>query len=168
MKKLPYLIIIFLICTQKNFAQQPAENIVNFRWKADWIAPQNVNLKEFGVYHFRKNFDLSKKPNQFIINVSGDNRYRIFVNGNYVGAGPARSDLMHWNFETYDIASFLQEGKNTIAAVIWNFGKDMPMAQMSNKTGFIVQGNSAIEEVVNTDNNWKVIENKAYKLWRRR
>ena len=163
MKKLLPLLIILLVFIQKNFAQQPAEDVINIRWQAEWIAPQNVSLKDFGVYHFRKNFDLPQKPNQFVINVSGDNRYRIFVNGNYIGAGPARSDLMHWNFETYDIAQYLQSGKNSIAAVVWNFGKDMPVAQISNKTGFILQGNTTSEGIVNTNNSWKVIENKAYK-----
>jgi alpha-L-rhamnosidase len=163
MKKSLFFLFFLLQLLSKNNAQKPNENIVNHRWKAEWIAPQNTNLKEFGVYHFRKNFDLAQKPNSFIINVSGDNRYRIFVNGNYIGAGPARGDLMHWNFETFDIAQYLQQGKNTIAAVVWNFGKEMPIAQMSNKTGFILQGNSSYEEIVNTNKTWKVIQNNAYK-----
>ncbi|PWK26906.1 alpha-L-rhamnosidase-like protein [Arcicella aurantiaca] len=163
MNKYFSLLLLFLLTLSKITAQEPAPNLLNRRWRADWIAPQNVNLKDFGVYHFRKNFELSQKPTQFIINVSGDNRYRVFVNGNYIGAGPARSDLMHWNFETYDIAQYLQQGKNTIAAVVWNFGDYMPVAQMSNKTGFIVQGNSTIEAVVNTNKTWKVTQNKAYK-----
>ena len=163
MKKSLFLLFLLLQFSLKIIAQEPSEKIINYRWKAEWIAPQNVNLKEFGVYHFRKSFDLSQKPNAFIINVSGDNRYRIFVNGNFIGAGPARGDLMHWNFETYDIASYLQQGKNTIAAVVWNFGKDAPVAQISNKTGFILQGNTPSEEIVNTNNSWKVLENKAYK-----
>ena len=154
MKKSFFFILFLFQFSSKITAQQPSEKIVNFRWKAEWIAPQNVNLKEFGVYHFRKNFELTQKPNSFVINVTGDNRYRIFVNGNYIGAGPARGDLMHWNFETFDIASHLQPGKNTIAAVVWNFGKDIPVAQITNKTGFILQGNTPAEEIVNTNNSW--------------
>jgi alpha-L-rhamnosidase len=163
MKKLILLFLVISLNSQYTTAQQPNETVVNQRWKADWIAPQNINLTDFGVYHFRKNFDIAQKPNSFIINVSGDNRYRLFVNGNYIGAGPARGDLMHWNFETFDIASFLQAGKNTIAAVVWNFGKYKPIAQMSNKTGFILQGNSSTEEVINTNGTWKVLQNLAYK-----
>jgi alpha-L-rhamnosidase len=163
MKKSLFFLFVLLQFSSKNFAQKPSDSIVNLRWRAEWIAPQNVNLKDFGVYHFRKIFDLAQKPNSFIINVSGDNRYRVFVNGNYVGAGPARGDLMHWNFETYDISQYLQQGKNTIAAVVWNFGKDMPIAQMSNKTGFILQGNSSAEDLVNTNKTWKVTQNNAYK-----
>ena len=163
MNKYCLFLLFFAFFTHNLTAQQPNPNLLNRRWKADWIAPQNVNLKDFGVYHFRKNFELAQKPSQFIINVSGDNRYRVFVNGNYIGAGPARSDLMHWNYETYDIAQYLQQGKNTIAAVVWNFGEYMPVAQMSNKTGFIVQGNSIAEEIVNTNRGWKVLQNKGYK-----
>lgn len=163
MKKILTIFIFLTVFIPRIFPQQPANQVVNYPWKAEWVGPQNVSLKDFGVYHFRKNFELSQKPNSFIINVSGDNRYRIFVNGNYIGAGPARSDLMHWNFETYDISSNLQMGKNTIAAVVWNFGNDMPVAQMSNKTGFILQGNSPAEEVINTNKTWKVVQNKAYK-----
>jgi len=162
MKSTLFFLYLLFQFTSNITAQQPSDQVLNFRWKANWIAPQNVNLKEFGVYHFRKNFDLNQKPNTFVINVSGDNRYRIFVNGNYIGAGPARGDLMHWNFETFEIASHLRKGKNTIAAVVWNFGKYTPVAQISNQTGFILQGNSASEEMVNTNNTWKVIENKAY------
>jgi hypothetical protein len=162
MKKSFLFLVIFFLLTLRNNAQQPSDNVINFRWKAEWIAPQNVNLKEFGVYHFRKNFDLTQKPNSFTVNVSGDNRYRIFVNGNFIGTGPARSDLMHWNFETFDISQYLQSGKNTIAAVVWNFGEDAPVAQISNKTGFILQGNTPSEEIINTNNSWKVIKNKAY------
>lgn len=156
-------LFISLIFSLPLSAQQASQKVLTQRWQADWIAPQNVNLKDFGVFHFRKNFELAQKPAQFIINVSGDNRYRLFVNGHFIGTGPARSDLMHWNFETFDIAQYLNQGKNTIAAVVWNFGEYMPAAQMSNKTGFIMQGNTELESVVNTNQTWKVFQNQAYK-----
>ncbi|MET3127000.1 hypothetical protein ABID42_002106 [Arcicella rosea] len=156
-------LFISLILSLPLSAQQASQKVLTQRWQADWIAPQNVNLKDFGVFHFRKSFDLAQKPAQFIINVSGDNRYRLFVNGHFIGTGPARSDLMHWNFETFDIAQYLNQGKNTIAAVVWNFGEYMPAAQMSNKTGFIMQGNTELESLVNTNQTWKVFQNQAYK-----
>eukprot|EP00388_Colpodella_angusta_P020022 GDKJ01049984.1.p1 GENE.GDKJ01049984.1~~GDKJ01049984.1.p1 ORF type:complete len:798 (+),score=103.34 GDKJ01049984.1:145-2538(+) len=156
-------LFISLILSLPISAQQASQKVLTQRWQADWIAPQNVNLKDFGVFHFRKSFDLAQKPAQFIINVSGDNRYRLFVNGHFIGTGPARSDLMHWNFETFDIAQYLNQGKNTIAAVVWNFGEYMPAAQMSNKTGFIMQGNTELESLVNTNQTWKVFQNQAYK-----
>ncbi|HSN10016.1 MAG TPA: hypothetical protein VLS85_13335, partial [Hanamia sp.] len=71
-------------------------------WNAHWITCPGVPAKAYGVYHFRKTFGLREQPERFIIHVSADNRYVLFVNGKEVGRGPARSSLYNWNFATYD------------------------------------------------------------------
>ncbi|NGF56442.1 alpha-L-rhamnosidase [Parapedobacter sp. SGR-10] len=134
------------------------------RWQASWISCPGTSLKDYGVFHFRRVFDLKDKPGSFVVNVSGDQRYRLFVNGVEVCNGPARGDLANWRFETIDIAEHLTEGKNVLAAVVWNFGEFTPLAQMSHQTAFILQGNTASEQIVNTGNNWKVYKNEAYQV----
>lgn len=131
-------------------------------WPASWIAHPTASPYDYGVFHFRKTFTLPQKPVLFVIHVSADNRYRLFVNGVSVCFGPARGDLFHWRFETVDIASRLKAGKNVVAAVVWNFGGQKPLAQMSLRTGLIVQGDSPREQVVNTDATWKVLQDDAY------
>ena len=101
-------------------------DLLTKRWQASWVSHPTASLKDYGVYHFRRTFDLNSTPEKFVIHVSADNRYRLFVNGQGVCRGPARGDLMHWRFETVDIASYLVKGKNTIAAVVWNFGESIP------------------------------------------
>ena len=135
---------------------------LNNYWPASWITHPTADLKAYGVYHFRKAFELSSKPSTFIIHVTADNRYRLFVNGVSVCFGPARGDLNHWYYESIDIAGYLQAGKNQLAAVVWNCGDQMPVAQMSRKTGFLLQGNTEAQQAVNTDKSWKVIKNEAY------
>jgi alpha-L-rhamnosidase len=131
-------------------------------FNADWIACPDVNLKEYGVFHLRKTFDLASRPDHFIVHVSGDQRYRLFVNGHPVCFGPARGDLRNWNYETIDIAQHLNGGGNVIAVQLWNMGGGAPAAQISYQTGFILQGNSDAEQIVNTNNTWRIIRNKAY------
>ena len=135
--------------------QVPSEKInpslLDHRWKAQWISHPSESLLDYGVFHFRKSFEIKEQPKEFIINISADNRYRLFVNGKAVCFGPARADLEHWSFESIDIAAFLKPGKNLLAAEVWNFGELKPWAQFSIKTAFIVQGNSPSEEIVNTD-----------------
>ncbi len=139
------------------------------RWNAQWIAPANVSLYEYGVYHFRRSFNLQIKPKSFVIHVSADNRYRLFVNGVAVSAGPARGDLPHWRFETVDIAPYLKTGKNVLAAQVWNFAEYAPVAQMTFKTAFILQGNTQQQAIVNTNQDWKVLINMAYSpTWKER
>lgn len=163
------IILFSLICI--NLSAQTVQQValekinpalLNNHWKAQWITHPSESLLEYGVFHFRKSFDLREQPHEFIIHISADNRYRLFVNGRAVCFGPARGDLEHWPFESIDIAPFLKQGKNILAAVVWNFGELKPWAQFTVKTAFIVQGNSTAEEIANTDVTWKVIKDPAY------
>src|SRR5688500_254165 len=100
------------------FAQQISPELLTKPWKAQWItgpgvpinrfnARSDLSLKDYGVFKFRKTIELNHKPTSFVIHVSGDNRYKLFVNGKQVSQGPARGDLYFWNFETIDVASHL-------------------------------------------------------------
>ncbi len=172
MKK--YLATLLILITCRLLLAQNADILENIdtrinsdllrkEWKAHWVTHPNISLKAYNVLHFRNDFLLETKPENFIIHVSADNRYRLFVNGQPVGFGPARGDMLHWRYETYDIAQHLQAGENVIAAVVWNFGAHMPVAQHSYRTSFIVQGNTETEQVVNTNTEqWKVVKNEAY------
>ncbi|UUF12472.1 MULTISPECIES: hypothetical protein [Flavobacterium] len=73
-------------------------------WAAKWISyPDNSNT-DYGVFLLRKEISINTKPEKFIIHVSADNRYKLYINGVYVCNGPARSHLFKWNFETIDIS----------------------------------------------------------------
>lgn len=146
----------------ENSSPRINPDIMNSKWNASWITCPGVSLTEYGVFHFRKAFDVNQEQSEFIIHISADNRYRLFVNGVEVCKGPARGDLANWHFETVDIADYLEPGENVLAAVVWNFGEHRPLAQMTNKTAFVVQGNSDLEQVVNTGTSWKVFRNESY------
>lgn len=141
---------------------EPNPELLEKKWDARWITCPGVSLYDYGVYHFRKIFRIKDLPMTYVINVSADNRYRLFVNGTPVCYGPARGDLSHWYFETVDIAPLLKEGDNVLAALVWNMSSYAPGAQMMLMTGFILQGNSEREREVNTDCSWKVCRDLAY------
>src|ERR1035437_7508351 len=131
-------------------------------WTARWIAVPKAPKTEYGVYHFRKTFELAARPERFLVHASGDNRYHLFVNGQRAAWGPARGDLFHWRYETVDIAGFLHAGKNVLAAVVWNFGEDAPEAQITLETGFVLQGDGDAERIADTGPSWKCARNEAY------
>lgn len=157
-----FLLISFNLVSQ---SVQLSESIKNdFTWNAYWITPHSNSLVEYGIFHFRNQFEITKKPDQFIICVSADNRYRLFVNGTAVCFGPARGDLLNWRYEEIDIAPFLQSGKNTLAALVWNASNKGSIAQISKKTAFVLcTKNKDYENSINTGlANWKCIQNNAY------
>ncbi|MFW6371139.1 MAG: alpha-L-rhamnosidase, partial [Bacteroidota bacterium] len=87
-KKLALILTFSILALLAN--SQPVANKLgienNFKndyreeWSAAWITNPDIYLSEFAVIHFRKSFDLYKKPESFIVHVSADNRYRLFVN----------------------------------------------------------------------------------------
>jgi alpha-L-rhamnosidase len=149
-------LVLFLLLLQGNNVFSQASH--NARpWNAQWIAVPNDDGMQYGVYYFRKNIVLAVKPNTFKIHLSADNRYKLYVNGTLVSLGPARGDTYFWNYETVDIAAYLTPGANTVAALVWNEAQYRPEAQISVRTGFILQGSTAAEEILNTDKSWKCI-----------
>ena len=132
-------------------------------WHAKWIAAPGDDGRGYGVYYFRKNIDLPAKPTTFVVHVSADNRYKLFVNGTLVSLGPTRNDTYHWNYETVDLAPYLTEGKNIVSAIVWNEADFRPEAQISFRTAFIVQGDSPAEELLNTNNSWRSYHDVAYR-----
>jgi hypothetical protein len=155
-------LFIFIAIYTKNFAQNDNPAILHNQWKAAWIQVPDEPTTGYGVYLFRKNLDLNIKPASYRIHVSADNRYKLFVNEKLVSLGPARGDVTHWNYETLDIAPFLQQGRNIIAAVVWNEAQMRPEAQISFRTGLIVQGASDAGNNINTGSDWKGIRDPSY------
>lgn len=162
MNRIIFLGVYMILFYHASRSQSNNADILNKKWDAFWITVPNAAPHEYGVYHFRKNFSLDDKPSSFVIHVSADNRYKLYVNGTLASLGPARGDIYNWNFESVDIANYLQQGNNSIAAVVWNFGEDRQEAQISYQTAFILQGNSSREKLVNTNNSWLCIRDSAY------
>ena len=163
MRKISLTLLVMLAGMQALLQQKINPDLLNKQWSAYWITVPDISPVTYGVYYLRKKFAIAEKPANFIVHVSGDNRYALIINEELVSLGPARNDLNHWNFETVDIASKLVQGNNTIAAVVWNEGEQRPEGQISNRTGFLLQGNTVNEEMVNTNETWKCIRNAAYR-----
>jgi alpha-L-rhamnosidase len=98
---------------------------------------------------FRKTFSLPRgnRRDQFIIHVSADSRYRLFVNEQSVSFGPCKSYPERWYFETVDIAPFLVEGRNVVSARVLRYAPDCAGSSSIVRTlipGFMLHG---IDEV---------------------
>lgn len=153
------VLVLFLLVSIVSCAQErPIQRAV---WDASWISVPDIGKQDYGVYYFRKDITLLAQPQEFLVYVSGDNRYKLYANEQLVSMGPARSDMTHWNYDTIDLAPYLQTGKNVVAAVVWNEGDDRAEANMSAQTAFLLKGEGDAV-VLNTDSTWKCIQDKGY------
>jgi alpha-L-rhamnosidase len=143
------------LCASSLSAQSPASLRPEF-WKAQWITSADAPQRDEVVLHFRKTIDLLAPVQHFVVQVSADNQFVLYVNAQRVGTGPSHSDLAHWHYETFDLAPFLHPGKNLLAATVWNFGVHSAVSQMSDRTAFLVHGESNAERAADTDATWHV------------
>jgi len=158
----PTTLIVLIGFAVPGRARAQQRTVFNGAPAASWIAPREAPADSFGVFHFRRDFDVATSPDHFVIHVSADNRYRLFLNGALVSSGPQRSDLAHWRYETVDLAPQLRAGRNVLAALVWNWGDERPVAQFSHRTAFLLQGDGPAEARVNTGPEWKVLRNTAW------
>ncbi len=157
-----FFCLFVVMLTGVSQAQELSDKILQKNWRAQWITVPEASPEGYGVYYFRKSFDITEVPESFPIHVSADNRYKLYVNEKLVSVGPARGDLLHWNFETIDLATYLKVGKNVIAAKVWNEGEWRPLANISAQTAFILNGGNSDAVVVKTGENWKCFRDEGY------
>lgn len=160
--KLAAAIALLFVSTSTLTSQTVDPVWLRKQWKALWITVPEASTDGYGVYLFRKSFDLTSVPDSFVVHVSADNRYKLYVNGQLVSLGPARGDVLHWNFESVDLTPYLRVGNNVVSAQVWNDGESRPTANISLRTGFILQGNTEETYLLNTGATWKCIQDKSY------
>lgn len=137
----------------------PATNpaLLKFRWPARWITEPTAPKSDYGVYLLRRVLELHERPARFVVHVTGDARYRLWVNGRSVCYGPQRCDPMTWRYESVDLAPWLTVGPNVLAAEVIGYGDQAPYASMGQRTAFILQGDTDAEQAANTGPAWKVL-----------
>ncbi|WP_116106098.1 family 78 glycoside hydrolase catalytic domain [Lewinella sp. IMCC34191] len=164
MRSLPLALFwLFVIAYFPVTGQARMPDLERSHWPAEWITAPDADPEAYGVYYFRKSIDLPEGTDTFPVLISADNVYELRVNGKFAGRGPAKSDLDHWNYDRLDLAPLLRPGKNTLAVRVWNAGPYRQEAQITYRTGLILQGADPVAETVNTDTTWVARRDDSYR-----
>ena len=157
--------IVLLICISflplfKQAQALPATN----GWKANWIScASNVNTVNSWTA-FRKTFTLNEKPSSARVRIAVDSKYWLWINGQLVvfegglKRGPTPLDTY---FDEVELAPYLKTGKNTVAVLVWYFGKDGFSHKSSGRSGLIFDLQASGLELL-SDSSWKSTQVKAY------
>ena len=90
-----------------------------------WLPDADELVRDEPVFAwFRKSFEVDAVPEQLIIRISADTRYKLYVNGCFAEYGPARGDNKVWYVDEVNISPWLVAGENVLAIVVLRY----PMA----------------------------------------
>jgi len=91
--------------------------------EAMWVWPGDLYNELRNAYaQFRRDFRLARVPAKAPFFVSADQAYMLYVNGRYVGRGPARGYQLWWPYDEHDLAPHLARGRNWISIQAYNAG----------------------------------------------
>ena len=101
---------------------QPKHAVQPLRWSGHWIGPEARALEPADVGAVARRaegravlpfavppdvFPLDGVPAQVPARLTADSRYVLWVNGQEVGRGPARSQPARQRYDSYDLAPYL-------------------------------------------------------------
>jgi alpha-L-rhamnosidase len=148
-----------------DFRRRPKSSWI---WTEEW---KHADNEKPALVLFRKTFDLQDKPKSYLINVSADSRYRLYVNGISVSIGPCKGDDTVWYYETVDVEQYLNIGENAISAVVLRYPTDNRYNHSVWRTsipGLYVDGKIEFAdgktEQFKADETWKSIINRNVKI----
>ncbi len=136
MKLIRVMLFVFAAATAL-----PAQDV---DWKAKWIwdsgeaSPRNVYLCARRAFDANQRDGASHKAS-WSIRISADSRYRLWVNGEWIGDGPARSFAFNKQYDRYDVSGVVREGRNVIAILAAQYGEGTFQYNPSGRAGILVQ-----------------------------
>ena len=95
--------------------------------KPKWIWSATENYTEDFYLRARRTFTLDSKPASARLRITAFSDYVLYVNGRYVGCGPALSTLEEPLLDVYTEADLpLARGKNVLAVLAHNLHVGLP------------------------------------------
>jgi hypothetical protein len=101
----------------------PASAAARIFAKSQWIWPYDLRWDLHNAYAlFRRDFTLDRVPRHAPLFITADQSYHLYINGAFVGRGPARGFQSHWPYDEIDVARWLVPGRNVLAVRAYNPG----------------------------------------------
>ncbi len=157
-------------------------------WKGYWLSTERFRRLPYRPLHeynrspqhatetknihtlFRKNFSLKGCGGirKAFLYITGDDIYKAYINGAFVGEGPAQSYPFAYNYNCFDITDLLRyDGENAIGVHVYYQGLyNISLISADNLHGMIAQieifYNDGSCEIVASDRSWRYKESEAY------
>ena len=133
-----------------------AVSVASIPWIGKWIGPAKADANTWICY--RKSFEMGSVPASVPARIAVDSKYWLWINGRLVvregglKRGPTPKDGY---YDALELGPYLKKGDNTIAVLVWYFGKQGFSHQSSGKPGLVME--ARLDQVtVATDGSWKM------------
>jgi alpha-L-rhamnosidase len=124
----------------------------------------------YQVRYFRRVFEVADPAQAALtVHLSADSRYVFYCNGTCLGRGPAKGDINHHFYDSYDLTPHLRRGRNVLAVIVLDMSRvahrpallGPPCSVMTYTGGFVLEGeltdrSGVVLADLQTDAQWRV------------
>lgn len=132
----------------------------------------------YQVRYFRRTFELADPAGAALtVHLSADSRYVFYCNGTCLGRGPAKGDINHHFYDTYDLTPHLRRGRNVLAVIVLDMSRvahrpallGPPCSVMTYTGGFVLEGelvdrSGVVLADLQTDAQWRVAVDQGHRF----
>lgn len=132
-------------------------------WEASWIGVAEASATNQWIA-YRKTVHLDHAPRRAVARIAADSKYWLWINGEPVvfegqlKRGPTPVDTY---YDEVDLASHLRKGDNTIAVLLWYFGKHGFSHNSSGKAGLLFEADVDGVRLL-SDTSWEAMVHPAF------
>lgn len=146
----PFVLLLSLFLTLNSYAQ--------FSPDARWITLGSNESAQNQWLIFRKNYTVDQPLTENLVaKISVDSKYWLYINGELVvfegqlKRGPTPTDTY---YDEVDITKYIHKGENTVAILLWFWGRDGFCHVNSGKAGLLFDATNA-QLSWHSDQSWK-------------
>ncbi len=119
-----------------------------------WISA-DCDIKAKNLYfRARRKFRLDKLPSSQKLHIGAESYYKLWVNGQLLGSGPARGSRSLNYFDSYEVAPFLRPGENVVAVLVQSM--NIPNFVSFPSCGAVIV---ELEGLLESDASWEALVN---------
>lgn len=161
---------------------KPFVNSASWIWSAEGShsapPPEAATPSHYQVRYFRRTFTVVDPAQIHLrVDLSADSRYLFYCNGAFIGRGPAKGDVNHHFYDSFELTPHLRAGQNVLAALVLDMSRvahrpallGPPCSVMTYTGGFVLEGalqnlSGQVVEDLRTGDTWKVAVDRAHRF----
>lgn len=115
--------------------------------------PRNEKLQNYHVT-MMKRFSLKNIANA-TINITADDYYKLYINGEFVGQGPSQGYSFSYYWNSFNVSDYLKIGDNEISVSVYYHGLlNRAYNSADNRMGLLLEMINDNQCVLKTDKSW--------------
>lgn len=135
------------------------------KWDACWIHPDFIDRDGVHYFWFHKAFTSKSQIKTAHVDITADQKYKLFINQTFIGRGPLYGAPDYYSFDSYEVEQQLKAGENSIWILVMQdhpgdyYAGEHPAALLAQLKLTYADGTV---ETIGTGTDWRIVKDNGW------